>query len=1083
MAGHIEKLNPVEFPELVELARDLMGQAPEVVKTTGKALGRFIGEEGGRIKLVADLFKKGKEVQLARVLAHELGHLVDYLPDQTLKRGNMLGHLLTLRKFLKHTFGESTVKAAELKAELKALSEYWRPFPDNATASYEEYRDRNSELYADFISALFSSPGIVEQKAPKAYNLFFETLDQKSEVRAGYFELQALLAGDRAALIAHRRKGVRAMFDDGDYKSKELQERRIREAKERRNNFWFQFKSQLVTRFAGVQEKVNELEKKGTHVNPDDNPVFYLRESNYLGGKIKAFVETNIQNIYKELADNQVGWTDFGEILFYERIIAGDRSEVANPRGITPQAAEELYKTLLAQFTEAQQSLIKKNAELFRGAIRKVSDEAYAEGLYKEELYKQMLENPNYVSFRVIEHLEASVTSKVYRQLGTLKDITNPADASILKMIATLRAIERNKVTKKVADFLKQNFKDEIKDAKKIFTGKTQVPVESRLPNETLITYYEKGNLQGYYVDPYISMSLERSTAAQNNLVVNFMKFFNGGLFRPLFITFNLGFQSFNLMRDFIRFWKNIPGLGVFRAIKRYGQAFRPAKARAFGLGKNATETDKEAQKLIQTLEQDQIFSVTFNDLIRGQEIEDKQIDEILKRSGISTFAPQKRTPLLLRPVKMLLDFIERTGNLIETLPKVAGYFELKGKMPAREMRDFIRRKVGSPDFLDKGVITPTTNEVFLFSNAIIQGIRSDVEIATDPKTRSGFWWKTAFITLVPKSLMFAAIIGLFGDAYREMMMDVSEYDKTNYTIIPLGKDDNNKTIYVRLPADETTRLIGGILWKILRAGGNKTPWYEDIANIASFSAGQLPNVSPVITTGFSTVQFLAGQNPYDFFRNRNVLSEQEFKAGGTDAAKPFAGWLFQQLGGGVFVKFYTGEQTPKEKSTAEKIVGLPIISNIVGRFVRVSDVGVRETLREEIKPIEKEQAKRQLQETRLVNDYVARFQKEGGGDQAIKSFTRELVIELLGHEPKTDDEIDKARRVAKKFRVSIQRGKSDPRIDALIVANTNEEKFQLLKSLKSSLSEEEFRELSETLLREKIVSVFLMGKLRKESK
>ena len=40
---------------------------------------------------------------------------------------------------------------------------------------------------------------------------------------------------------------------------------------------------------------------------------------------------------------------------------------------------------------------------------------------------------------------------------------------------------------------------------------------------------------------------------------------------------------------------------------------------------------------------------------------------------------------------------------MIESLPKVAGVTELEGKMNPREMRSFVRKYVGSPDFLAGG--------------------------------------------------------------------------------------------------------------------------------------------------------------------------------------------------------------------------------------------------------------------------------------------------------------------------------------------------------------------------------------------
>jgi len=49
------------------------------------------------------------------------------------------------------------------------------------------------------------------------------------------------------------------------------------------------------------------------------------------------------------------------------------------------------------------------------------------------------------------------------------------------------------------------------------------------------------------------------------------------------------------------------------------------------------------------------------------------------------------------------------------------------------------------------------------------------------------------------------------------MMSDASEYDLTNYIILPLGKDSKSgKTIYLRIPTDETSRLLGGVMWKAM---------------------------------------------------------------------------------------------------------------------------------------------------------------------------------------------------------------------------------------------------------------------------
>jgi len=418
-------------------------------------------------------------------------------------------------------------------------------------------------------------------------------------------------------------------------------------------------------------------------------------------------------------------------------------------------------------------------------------------------------------------------------------------------------------------------------------------------------------------------------------------------------------------------------------------------------------------------------------------------------------------------------------GNLVETLPKVAGYFELKDKMPPREMRDFIRKNIGSPDFLAGGHLKPWTNEIFLFSNAITQGIRSDYGVATNPKTASGWWWKTAKRNIIPKILMFAASLGLFGAAAKKGMDDQTEYDKANYTIVPLGEDRNGKTITLRVPDDETGRLIGGIFWKTINIGRNKQGVVRDVADIASYAGGQVPNISPVISALGAVGQYASGQNPYDFFRGRNVLTDTEFKAGGMSSFKPFISWMFQQLGGGIFVKTYN-ETIPSSKTPGERVLQLPILSNIAGRFIKVTNQGQTEKLSQTRAGIQSEKARATLSENQSIKEAVQEFQKDKT-DQKFKDLFTGLLEDVLGHMPQNAKEEEKANALLKKFQISIERGKADPGINALISAVSNDEKMAVLMDLKETLSSQEFNDTVNTAINSRIISRALADELAKQ--
>jgi hypothetical protein len=1168
--GNIDQINPIELPELVDIAREIMGRVPEVSKRTGKALGFFKPNPlEPKITILASLFEEDKLPMVTKVLAHEVGHLTDFLPEKTMKRGNLLGRLFTLRSFMSETFNPDTeksftakdrakvrqeveeevmdelgfltkkemladekakalikernkeavkvalekggfIKDETIRKELLAVTRYWSPYdPAKVKASYRTYRESSVELYAEAISMLFNAPNRLRDMAPTFYERYFAALDAKPSVRNVYFEIQALLSGDRELITKRRREGVRTMFKEGDYKAIDLHNRRAAEKEERRKNYWEHFKHTMIDKNFQIIDRVKAAKRAGKTINPDEDPTYFLEERNYIGGKIKAVFDREFGKIYDTVNKNGIAWEDFGEMLFYMRIAAGDRSDVANPRGITPEAAKELAEKVTEIYDAKQREIFAAQIEKFHKAVQKINEEAFEAGLYKPELYKNMMENPAYVSFQVLDHLEDGMTSRVYKSLGTLKDIANPADATMLKVISTIRAAERNKTSKATVDFLLKEFRGEIEEAKYTGSKKGRFPVPSRDPNKKLITYFEKGTIKGYYVDPYIADSINNESIGHNAPIVPVIRFMNKVWFRPVFISFNLGFQSFNLIRDFVRFYKNVPDMTFLRAMKRYGQAGRIAKIRAFGLPENPTGKDLEAANLLNRLEEEKVLSVTFNDLINGETDFDKQVEKILADTGIKDFQPkplversvEKIRPKFVRPVitgahtalektgvlkatGSILGTIEKLGNLIETLPKAAGVFEYTSKNEngwlSKDQKSFIRRKIGSPDFLAGGTYKPITNEVFLFSNAIIQGIRSDVEVASDPVTRSGFWWKTTRVVFLPKILMMAVLLGFFGDEYKELMEGASEYDKTNYTIVPLGKDTNGKPIYTRVPVDETSRFLGGIFWKLLTLSSGDRNVAQDVMDIASYTGGQIPSISPAIESFSAASQFLSGQNPYDYFRGKNVISDTTFKAGGLPAAQSYLGWQFQQLGGGIFYKFYHEPTIPKEQGVAERVFNLPVFGNIAGRFVRVSDYGQVEKLNAVEKKAEQKKARETLLERELISKYVKEAQ-----DKKIRfntsSLENSMVKERYNGMPKNKTDAEDARRLVKKFRISLRRGSADANTISLIDASSNAAKLEILKTIRLEMDAKEFSSLRNELLRGKIVSQDVFNKLRNE--
>lgn len=1076
----LSDLKAIELPELVELSKELMGKIPELSGRFKTKAGTFNYSES--IPAIAiKLDRNLKPQEMAKVLAHELGHLVDFVPENTMKRGNLLGRLASIDSFYKDVFASIIPKNKELREELKALTTIWTPFdPASAPRSYLQYRYSSKELYAEFVSVLFSNPKMAETMAPKFFEAFFENLDSKPAVKKAYFELQDLLNKDREVLISKMRSNVKEMFLNADQKAIELEKIRQDIAKQKFSNMWYRLKYELISNIEPLRDRVNKLKKNGVAIPESENPIYATEERNYLGGRVKAFLESNIQSIYQELHAIGIGWDTFGEKLLYDRIADGDRAELANPKGITQERAQESLETIKSQIGPVAYEKLDALAGRFRGAMKELTTESHELGLISDEQYNATKNNDKYSTFRVYEYLDKDVNAKFMKQVGTLKDIQNPADATMLKMIATIRANEYQRSKNMTVSFLKEYYPEDITEAEQKFVGGVMKFMEPSDKRFDLVYAMEGGKLKGYYMDKYIARSINNARIETNFIVLNMLKAMNAKLFRPVFIQYNPGFQMFNFVRDLMRFWKASPSTSFAKTLGLYYKAIPVAKLRAFGIPEfdKMTKKQKEAFAVLQKLENEKVLSVTYNTFAPIEDDSDMtQLNLILDKYGVGGLKKESKRSAPARIILGFLDTIAEVGDFVESLPKVAGYYNFsdqEGNLTSAQ-KSFIRRKLGSPDFLDGGYVKPITNEVFLFSNSITQGWRTDIEIATQPETRAGYWYKTVMVNVIPKMLMFLGTVGLFGDDIEKILKGATEYDKTNYTAIPLGFDNTGKGIYFRMPSDEAGRLIGGLIWKLLNSGRNKQAIGKQASDIVSYLGGQIPNVTPTVGLLSNTFKFISGENPYDAFYGRNILSDDAYKAGGKYALKEFSAWVFNQVGGGIFYRFNTSA-TPIKEGTAEKIFTLPFVGNTAGRFVRVSDYGLMEQSRAPQRQAAKEEARTRLDRNALVREKVREAYDENiRSDAEINAFVSDMITEEIGYNPlekqyegSKNDLVKKDKEEARKLRDKFETlfikggGVESPVISVLEGSTSNAQKEAVLDANEESMGTNEFYDLVE---------------------
>lgn len=155
----------VEMPEMVELAVAISkGKYPGIKKklraAMGRAVGQFTGKDGGKIDILAEMFKNPEIV--AKVIAHEIGHADGWLPLKTLKKGNILGHIASETKgYMKHLLtefpGGPKPLTSKERARIRAAVERMRRGEEFEDRTITETIKTETPLNPDEILAVWNS--------------------------------------------------------------------------------------------------------------------------------------------------------------------------------------------------------------------------------------------------------------------------------------------------------------------------------------------------------------------------------------------------------------------------------------------------------------------------------------------------------------------------------------------------------------------------------------------------------------------------------------------------------------------------------------------------------------------------------------------------------------------------------------------------------------------------------------------------------------------------------------------------------------------------------------------------------------
>ena len=194
------------------------------------------------------------------------------------------------------------------------------------------------------------------------------------------------------------------------------------------------------------------------------------------------------------------------------------------------------------------------------------------------------------------------------------------------------------------------------------------------------------------------------------------------------------------------------------------------------------------------------------------------------KKTGVKKLV-DKAPGVIKKPLQWIGGNAEYASVLTETLPKVAAFDLLRERgVPEHERAMIIRKYVGTPDYMQRGLWTSMTNSIRPYSKVAWNGLDWDADVAFGhrsgmDKAGAGYWFDRATMILLPALAKKAAVLGLLGAGLKKAYEMIPQHYIDNYIIIPLGfsgEDDDKKVVFVNVPIDDTGRLVSALTSKLI---------------------------------------------------------------------------------------------------------------------------------------------------------------------------------------------------------------------------------------------------------------------------
>jgi hypothetical protein len=846
-----------------------------------------------------------------------------------------------------------------IRQELIDLTKWWKPFDiTRATPEHLAYRFSSEELFADAMSVLLNSPADLKARAPIFYDTFWNNLDSRPQVKTKLAEIYDRISKGRDAVLDKRLARDMEAFKAGAEifisKSAAAQARRAS-----LTGWWENLKDQYWNIYQPIIDSAAKARAAGKITPAQEDSIRWLTEEHPLAESKLQVKLADIGRLYQSLDAAGVARENFGIFLKYHRI-ANERLEVTreidgqmevvgetgravmfNPGGETDRTAREALARLQATLGPEGYAALETAVSGFRDVIYSIMEDANQSGLFSAELWKTISTNKdNYAAFTPLEYVQEYLPSTIRKQVGTFKEIADPLQQTVLKVISIHRAAQNNRFTREAVRVIRQTSPELVTTAPMKYNGKTMEPQPPKDSALSMVEWKVNGQRVGAHIPKRYAAMWQDKSPAERDAILRLLSTGFQRLVYGAIIRYNPAFQLFmSPARDLQRSLTNMPG-GIKGRARFLMRLLDPE---TWGASIDWAQGDVGKTQLMRDMIESAATGGPHSAFGGPMGSNDDSIDAILRKFHLQD---SKSRNIFARAIMAPLKAIEFAGQILQMLPKASAYKVLVKDMgmPAPQAANTIRNHIGIPNYYKKGRHASSAGAIVPFLNIFLRSYESLQRNfrGAERNMNAKEWWLAWLFTgggLIAV-LQTLAKEGVLGEELQKLYSRVPNWDMTNFAVIPLGNvstgDTGGKTAYLRLPQDEGLRVINGVVGKVLSASirsAKGDPTAPQLGDVFAGISSQVPGQNTLIEVGQNWTTFLAGRNPRDDFRNRNILSEDQWLAGGWEATKPMLGWTLGATGITNFFNYDTEADTLTEMT----ISATPVIN----KFLKISDRGV----------------------------------------------------------------------------------------------------------------------------------------------